>query len=165
VKRRAALALLGLATLALATLVWTGLPGLEIVGSRRTAGISKPGAPASAPTTRQAAEMPPMAMRDLFRFGDEQAPATQPVPAAVAPTATTSAPPAETLAPARVRLVGFVRAGDKVKAALAIDASVDVLGVGEESNGFRLLAIDEDASRTRLRTPEGDEIEVALTPR
>jgi hypothetical protein len=157
--------LLGLATLALAALVWTGLPGLAMVGSRRTTGISRPGATAGARATPPSAEMPPMPMRDLFRFGDEQAPATQRVPEAVASAAAAAAPPAATLAPARVRLVGFVRAGGQLKAALAIDASIDVLGAGEELSGFRLLAIDEDAARARLRTPEGDEIEIALTPR
>jgi hypothetical protein len=53
--------------------------------------------------------------------------------------------------------VGLVRKGGRQAAALSIDGEVVVLGEGDSSSGFTVLAVDDDS--VTLRDPEGvDEV-------
>jgi hypothetical protein len=57
----------------------------------------------------------------------------------------------------------LVRRAGAVKAALSLWGETVVLGVGEESGGYRVLAIDEE-SGVRLRGPAGAELSLAPGP-
>ena len=162
-RRRRVVALLAFAAIGLLVLAWSSLPGLATGGSRRAVPDATPEAVAHGRALLRSGETPVMPRRDLFRFGDSPTPATRFVETPVAPAVVTAA--ATTAPPQRVRLVGFVQAQGRLKAALAIESGIDVGGPGEEVRGFRVIALDEDAARVRLRTPEGDEIEAALAPR
>jgi|WetSurMetagenome_2_1015567.scaffolds.fasta_scaffold86624_2 hypothetical protein len=155
-RRRVAVALLGVSALVLAALVWPGLPGGATGNQRRALSSVAPEAGAA-----QRAATPARPTRDLFRFGDSQSAETRPAQTpSSSPAATVTAAP-----PARVRLIGFVRTQGRLKAVVAVEGTINVLGSGEETGGFRILDLDEDAGNARLRTPEGEELEVALAPR
>ena len=157
-RRRATFALLAVAALVLAALAWSGRPGRNTVRPNVT-----PEARAAQQTGARPAETSALPTRDLFRFGDGQnagaRPAQTPALSPAAEATVTTAPPP------RVRLIGFVRTQRHLKAVVALEGTVNVLGSGEEAGGFRILELDQDAGRARLRTPEGDEIEAALAPR
>ena len=59
-----------------------------------------------------------------------------------------------------MRLVGLVRRGGALKAALAIAGETVVVGAGEVAGDYIVIAVDEDG--VRLRTPEG--VTISLTP-
>jgi len=114
---------------------------------------------APAPAVEAApASIPPL-KRDPFRFGDERVPTTlsdrpaapEGPPATLAPT-----PPA-------LRLSGLMRRGGRLLAVLAVPEGLLVLGEGEEADGYRVLAIDEEAG-ARVRTPSGEEVSLPLEP-
>ena len=65
--------------------------------------------------------------------------------------------------PPPVRLVGLLRRGAQVKAALAILGETVVLASGESAGGYTVLAIDEDEG-VRVRTPDGSTIVLVPTP-
>jgi hypothetical protein len=99
----------------------------------------------------------PVPARDVFRYAD------QPAPLRVeAPPLVMTAPPIEPPpplappAPEPVRLVGLVRRGGAWRAALSIHDDVVVLGIGESSGGYELLAVDE-AEGVTVRDPQGQE--------
>jgi hypothetical protein len=105
----------------------------------------------------------PWPARDPFRYANDgpRVPPSLP-PAAVAAPPLVSAPvPAPTVAP--LRLIGLVRRAGAVKAALSLWGETVVLGVGEESGGYRVLAIDEE-SGVRLKGPAGAEFSLAPGP-
>ena len=105
----------------------------------------------------------PWPARDPFRYASEgpRVPASLPS-AAVAPPPLAPAPvPAPSMAP--LRLIGLVRKAGAVKAALSLWGETVVLGVGEESGGYRVLAIDEE-SGVRLKGPAGDELNLPPGP-
>jgi hypothetical protein len=56
-----------------------------------------------------------------------------------------------------IRLVGLVRKGGVLKAALSMWGETVILGTGEESRGYKVLSIDDEAG-VRLRGPEGAEL-------
>jgi hypothetical protein len=119
--------------------------------------------PIGLPSTSVAPVPPPPAVpsRNVFEFADRPpAPALESLPPVVAPPPLAPAfDPTPDASP--VRLAGFVRRGGIVRAALTLNGILAVLGVGEESDGYVVLAIDEDAGVT-LRTPEGSQL--VLTP-
>jgi hypothetical protein len=59
-----------------------------------------------------------------------------------------------------VRLVGLLRRGGHVRAALAVAGETAVLGAGESAAGYTVVSIDEDDAVT-LRTPDGSTIVLA----
>jgi hypothetical protein len=59
--------------------------------------------------------------------------------------------------PPPLRLVGFVRRGDGLLAAMSLHGVVVTAGTGESAEGYLVLAVDEDAG-VRLRGPDGAEV-------
>jgi len=96
----------------------------------------------------------PWPSRDPFRYADER----REGPARAAPPSVGSPPPAAPAAtPSPVRLVGLVRKGGALKAAVSMWGETVVLGAGEESRGYRVLSIDDEGG-VRLRGPDGTEL-------
>jgi hypothetical protein len=56
-----------------------------------------------------------------------------------------------------VRLVGLLRRGGRLRAALAIVGETVVLAPGESSGGYSVVSIDEDEGVT-LRGPDGSTV-------
>jgi hypothetical protein len=56
-----------------------------------------------------------------------------------------------------MRLVGLVRKGGALKAAVSMWGETVVLGVGDEARGYQVLSIDEEGG-VRLRGPDGSEL-------
>jgi hypothetical protein len=56
-----------------------------------------------------------------------------------------------------MRLVGLVRKGGALKAAVSMWGETVVLGVGDEARGYQVLSIDEEGG-VRLRGPDGLEV-------
>jgi hypothetical protein len=116
-------------------------------------------APADAALPRSLPQAPPLdPSRDPFRYLEAGADPRRVEPAPVLPPLPeASAPPT----PAPLRLVGFVRRGEDLLAALSIYGVVVTAGPGESAEGYEVLAVDEDAG-VRLRGPDGAEL--ALVP-
>jgi hypothetical protein len=103
----------------------------------------------------------PWPARDPFRYSDERPPgASLPRPMIpVAPPSFGSGPsPVASANP--LRLIGLVRKGGTLKAALSMFVETVVLGEGEESRGYRVLSVDEE-SGVRLKGPDGAELSLA----
>jgi hypothetical protein len=98
--------------------------------------------------------------RDPFRYAEPHE-RVAPAPAAAAPRPAASAP-APLPTPSALRLIGLVRKGGALKAALSMWGETVVLGAGEESRGYRVLSIDEEAG-VKLRGPDGVELDLAPT--
>ncbi len=153
--RQAVLAVMSVLALAVVCAVaWTPRPRAE-------APPPAPPRPASVPAPSgvdPGADPLPLPARNVFEFDDPRLPA--PPPASLAPLmmpppldlSSAPAPPAEA-----VRLVGFVRRGGALRAALSVHGTVSVLGVGEEADGYSVLSIDEDTG-VSVRRPDGDEV-------
>jgi Tfp pilus assembly protein PilP len=91
--------------------------------------------------------------RDPFRFADDARvvpPAGRIPPAAVAPL------PSPEPALARARLVGLVRRGGVLRAAVSVNGEVALVSAGETIGGFRVLSLDEERG-VRVRDAEGVE--------
>lgn len=120
----------------------------------------RPTAP-SPPSLTVAEPASPPAPRNVFEYVDGggrpslAAPSVTgqaPVPAASPEAPVPSPPPV-------VRLVGILRQGTRLKAALTIAGETVVLAPGESSAGYTVLAIDEEDG-VRIRIPEGGTIVV-----
>jgi hypothetical protein len=61
-----------------------------------------------------------------------------------------------------VRLVGFVRRGRGLAAALFVNGEVVLAGPGEDAGGFAVLAVDEEG--VRLRGADGRELSLVAEP-
>jgi len=128
-----------------------------------------PGAesPGSAPrielaTDREAAASSRRPARDLFRYDLEPGELERwPTPDPGEEPEEVSATPEP--AP-RVRLVGFIRQGSELRAALSVLGRISLLGEGEAVEGFELVALEEDVG-VRVRSPDGVEQELRLPPR
>ncbi|HEU0104961.1 MAG TPA: hypothetical protein VFT38_02240 [Vicinamibacteria bacterium] len=106
-----------------------------------------------------AAPSPPL--RNVFEYvsaASRPAAPTRSLPAVapVAPAAQAS------LGPPPLRLVGLLRRGAQVKAALAIMGETVVLASGESAGGYTVLSIDDDEG-VRVRTPDGGTIVLVPT--
>jgi hypothetical protein len=122
-------------------------PGDHPDRSRARPGPAVPAAPDSA--------IPPR-LRNLFLYEEPSPPPfVAGPPASVAPV---SVPPPLTLPPpSPVVLVGFVRQGSAVRAALSIHGDVSVLAKDQSADGYLVLSIDEDRGVT-VRAPDGSEL-------
>lgn len=96
----------------------------------------------------------PWPARNPFRYADERdGGASQAPPRTAAAPAIIPAPlPAASASP--LRLIGLVRKGGALKAALSVWGETVVLREGEESRGYKVLSIDEETG-VRLRGPDG----------
>jgi hypothetical protein len=56
-----------------------------------------------------------------------------------------------------VRLVGFLRGNEGLKAALSILGEVVVCAAGEQVSGYTVVSVDEEEG-VRVRAPDGAEI-------
>jgi hypothetical protein len=136
-----------------------------------TSGAGRGAAPATttlAPRATAVASAPPppmMPLRNLFEFGEDDAPiAPAPQRLHAVPAVESAPPPPEPAMDApvhAVRLVGFVRRGGELRAALAVRGSVYVLGAGEEAEGYAVLAADEDVG---VRLQDRDGVVLTLPP-
>jgi hypothetical protein len=106
---------------------------------------------------------PSSSLRNVFEYADAPvraaAPPSRPAPVAPAAAATMAPPPT----PPAVRLVGLLRRGTHVKAALAITGETYVLASGESAAGYTVVGIDEDEG-VRVKMPDGSTIVLAPTP-
>jgi len=102
----------------------------------------------------EASMAPSPPLRNVFEYVSAAARPAAPARsvAAVAPVA--AAAPASPPGPPPLRLVGLLRRGNQVKAALAIMGETVVLASGESAGGYTVLAIDDDEG-VRVRTPDG----------
>ncbi|HKC12261.1 MAG TPA: hypothetical protein VKI41_09530 [Vicinamibacteria bacterium] len=114
--------------------------------------------PAASPSAPEPEEAGPAATRDIFRYADQPAPASNHRPAA-APRPPTPPVPAE----AALRLVGILHKGGALQAVLALSGEVTLARVGERVGGHVVLSIDEE-SGVRLRDPQGQEVTLPLPP-
>jgi hypothetical protein len=143
-----------LAATGLLLAAYLALGGWHGAGAPPRAVPSRPARHAAPP---QAAE-PPLPTRNPFRFAEEAAPrplAPAATPATPGPSAAPQRPP--------VRLVGFVRRGEDVVAALSINGEVVLAGRGDSVGGFSVLSIDDDVG-VRLRATDGSELALAVEP-
>jgi hypothetical protein len=111
-----------------------------------------------APPTEDPEPAPPL-VRDPFRFGFGPDPAL--VARARASVALPRVAPAPT--PSPLRLVGLVRRGGVLRAAIAFEGEVALAGVGESVFGYAVRGIDEE-SGVRLQAPDGAETLIAIAP-
>ena len=153
--RQAVLAVMSVLALAVVCAVaWTPRPRAE---APPPAAPRTPGRPAPSAAEPGA---PPLALpaRNVFEFDDAKAVAPPPAslaPLMMPPPLDLSSAPAPAAEP--VRRVGFVRRGGALRAALSLHGSVSVLGVGDEADGYLVLAVDEDTG-VSVRTPDGEEL-------
>lgn len=117
-------------------------------------GTTSEAPPTAAPVSPSPSAVDLDAVRDIFRFEDEDSPVGE---AAVAPR---EAPTATVPEAPGIHLVGLVRRGPRLLAALAIADEVLVLGAGESAGGYAVLDVSEDG--VRLRDPQGHEETLAL---
>jgi hypothetical protein len=89
--------------------------------------------------------------RDPFRYLDDSAPPPS-RPVATSPADPEPEPPAPAL-----RLVGLIRQGGHLRAALSIHGMSVTAAVGEMVEGYTVLSVDEDDG-VRLQDPSGTEI-------
>jgi len=94
-------------------------------------------------------------IRDVFRFVDEPRPGALREPA----TARLEGRPAPSTPPGP-RLVGLVRRGGRLMAALTRDGDVELAGPGDSAAGVTVLSVGEEGVRVRL--PDGTEQTFAL---
>jgi hypothetical protein len=118
-----------------------------------------PAPPRSVPPARAPDPDLPWPARDPFRYAEEHrqgTPSTPPrINAAPAPAPAASANP--------LRLIGVVRKGGTVKAAVSLWGETAVMAVGEESRGYKVLSIDDEGG-VRLRGPDGVELTLPPSP-
>ena len=99
--------------------------------------------------------------RDVFRYAD--GPAREPAAVGAAASASAALPrraePVPTPPPGP-RLVGLVRRGGRLVAALALAGEVELAGPGESAAGVTVLGVDEDGAR--VRRPDGSETTLRL---
>lgn len=152
--RQAALAVTAVLALAVVCAVaWTPRPRAAARPLETTPRSTVP-----VPQVEEPPYAPPSGLRNVFEFEDQPAPAAPPpapLPSLVVPP---PLDPGAMLEPADepVRLVGFVRRGGALRAALSLSGTVAVLAPGEQADGYFVLAVDEDAGVT-VRTPDGSE--------
>lgn len=111
----------------------------------------------AAPSPEASAAVPSRVrlVRDPFRYEDA-APRVEVAPVPAVDAAARQEPPV-VATPEPLRLSGFVRQGGRLKAVLTLDGTTVLAGAGEAAEGYRVIAVDEDAG-VRLRAPSGEEL-------
>ena len=109
---------------------------------------------------RAAVALPDRPERNVFEFVNAP-PAPRAAPSLEPP------PPALVEAPVpppgpNVRLVGLVRSGGALRAALAVAGETVVVGAGDAAGDYRVMGVDEDG--VRLRAPDGSTLVLAVRP-
>jgi hypothetical protein len=141
-------ALLVVLAVSLAPLLWRPTP------DRPPRAPKTPPARTENPTV--SADVPSLPERNVFEYAEARpAPAPTAAPRSVAPPVSPPAAVAEAV-PEPVRLVGLVRRAGRPRAVLSILGEVVILGAGEESEGYRVMSVDEEAGVT-VRAPDGSE--------
>jgi hypothetical protein len=135
---------------------------LQLAGGPGSSSSSPESSRATAPAMAVSAPAaPPSAsLRNVFEYADAVQAAGPPARPAPPPIAVASAIPPPAPAPAPVRLVGLLRRGAQLKAALSITGETHVLASGESAAGYTVLGIDEDEG-VRVKTPDGSTIVLA----
>lgn len=122
----------------------------------------RPAPPRSAGSASSPTEAPVRSANRLRNVFVYDQPEPTPAPPLFVPPV--SVPPALALPPPNpVTLVGFVRQGDNLRAALSVRGSVSVVAKGESADGYVVLAVDEDRGVT-LRAPDGTEATLPPPP-
>lgn len=107
--------------------------------------------------------VPSASLRNVFEYADAAVraagPAVRVAPAAPVAVASAAPPPP----PPAVRLVGLLRRGAQLKAAVAINGETYVLASGESAAGYTVMGIDEDEG-VRVKMPDGSTMVLAPTP-
>jgi len=120
--------------------------------------------PAPARAVAEPVAAPSASLRNVFEYVDTPVraagPLARPAPVATATVAPVAPPPA---APPAVRLVGLLRRGRQLKAALAITGETYVLASGESAAGYTVMGIDEDEG-VRVKMPDGSTMVLVPTP-
>ena len=113
------------------------------------------GGPSGSPAPPAADPDLPWPARDPFRYAEEHRQGA----ASAAPAIKAASSPAPAPVPSTdpLRLIGVVRKGGTVKAAVSLWGETVVMAEGEESRGYKVLSIDEEGS-VRLRGPDGSEL-------
>lgn len=108
---------------------------------------------------------PSSSLRNVFEYAEASVRAAGPPLAvrSVAPRVVTEPSVPLPPPPPAVRLVGLLRRGSHLKAALAITGETYVLGSGESAAGYTVVGIDEDEG-VRVKMPDGSTIVLAPTP-
>jgi hypothetical protein len=101
--------------------------------------------------------VPAPQMRNVFQYADGGAPAARAEKAAPTPPSTLIPLVPSPVPSPLVRLVGLLRRGGRVRAALALAGETAVLAPGESAAGYTLVSIDEDEG-VRLRAPDGSTV-------
>jgi len=109
----------------------------------------------SVPPARAADPDLPGPARDPFRYAEERRQGTASAPPAIQAAPPPRAVPAASANP--LRLIGVVRKGGTVKAAVSMWGETVVMAEGEESRGYKVLSIDDEGG-VRLRGPDGSEL-------
>jgi hypothetical protein len=104
----------------------------------------------------------PALTRDPFRYAQPGPPSRVPTAAGGMASAGDEEPVVTLPAEPPVRLVGILRRGGGLRAALSIRGELALLAVGEQAGGFTLRGLDEDAG-ARLEAPDGSILQ--LRPR
>lgn len=123
-----------------------------------------PGAPAPRvaaprPSPPRPAATPWGPSRNLFLYADGPAVTALPAPPPVGPGHAPRAAlpgPAATATPSAVRVVGLIRRGGQLKAALMVQGEMTLAGKGERAGAYTVLEVDEETG-VRVRGPEGEE--------
>lgn len=152
--RQAVLAVTSVLALAVVCAVaWTPRPRAAAPPSPIARRPSAPAPPAQDPSGHPY----PLPDRNVFEFADRapQAPAPAALPPLVVPPPLALSSRAPSSEP--IRLVGFVKKGGALRAALSVEGTVSVLAAGEGAGGYSVLSVDEDAGVT-VRTPDGAEL-------
>src|SRR5439155_22509407 len=104
---------------------------------------------------------PPRSLRNVFEYGDGTPRVAAAAPAAAPPSLlmAPAAPPPS--APPAVRLIGLVRRGGQLKAALAVVGKTVVLAPGESASGYTVVSIDEEEG-VQLKAPDGSPLRLLL---
>jgi hypothetical protein len=99
--------------------------------------------------------------RDLFRYGAAPVTAT---PVEAAPTREVTAAPTTAPTAVPVKLVGVLKKGGTVRAALSIEGEVFVAAAGETVAGYAVVSIDADEGVV-VRGSDGQEIRLRVEGR
>ena len=155
------LAAVFLALLALAFLLrGEAPPSVASLPERGGPGATGGDAQGSRTTDPESAEVdwiPPPPARNIFRYAEAPGALRGGAKAADAALTDAAEPKGAPPSPPAVRLVGFVRRPEGLRAAIATASGVVIVAPGDVVLGHAVLGLDEDRG-LRLRAPDGSEL-------